>query len=61
MGQVSQFLGVEFHRVKHADDHLSVTPTQQSFTESLIDSFGTIIITIISPFSSSKNSFIYVR
>jgi hypothetical protein len=40
MGQVSQFLGIEFHWVKHSDDNLSVTLTQQSFAESLIDSFG---------------------
>jgi hypothetical protein len=39
-GQPPIFLGVEFHWVKHSDDNLSVTLTQQSFAESLIDSFG---------------------
>jgi hypothetical protein len=40
MGQVSWFLGIEFHWVKHSDDNLSVTLTQQSFAESLIDTLG---------------------
>jgi hypothetical protein len=40
MGQVSQFLGIELHWTKHSDDNLSVTLTQQSFSESLIDSLG---------------------
>jgi hypothetical protein len=36
MGQVSHFLGIEFHWVHHADGHLTVTLTQESFAESLI-------------------------
>jgi hypothetical protein len=39
MGQVSYFLGIEF-TWKHTDGHLSVCLTQQSFTETLIDSLG---------------------
>jgi hypothetical protein len=42
MGQVTQFLGIEFQWVKHHDNNLSVTLTQQSFNESLIDSLGYI-------------------
>jgi len=40
MGQVSHFLGIEFQWDHHADGHLSVTLTQESFTESFIDSLG---------------------
>jgi hypothetical protein len=35
MGQVSLFLGIEFTWVHHTDGHVSVTLTQQSFSESL--------------------------
>jgi hypothetical protein len=38
MGQVTHFLGIEFTWFRSSDDHLSVTLTQQSFTESLLDS-----------------------
>jgi hypothetical protein len=40
MGQVSHFLGIEFtwHYFPHG--HLSVTLTQQSFTENLLESLG---------------------
>ncbi len=37
MGQVTHFLGIEFQWVKLHESNLSVTLTQQSFTESLID------------------------
>jgi len=40
MGQVSHFLGIEFNWVQHTDGHLSVTLTQESFAESLLDSLG---------------------
>jgi len=40
MGQVSHFLGIEFHWVCHPDGHLTVTLTQESFAESLIESLG---------------------
>jgi hypothetical protein len=40
MGQVTHFLGIEFSWSSHPDGHLSVTLTQQSFTESLLDSLG---------------------
>ncbi len=38
MGQVGQFLGTEFTWFEHPDGHLTVTLTQQSFTETLLDS-----------------------
>jgi len=40
MGQVSHFLGIEFNWVQHTDGHLSVSLTQESFAESLLDSLG---------------------
>jgi len=40
MGQVTHFLGIEFYWFSLPDGHLSVTLTQQSFTESLLDSLG---------------------
>jgi hypothetical protein len=40
MGQVSLFLGIEFSWVTHADGHITVSLTQQSFIETLIDSLG---------------------
>jgi hypothetical protein len=40
MGQVSLFLGIEFTWVHHTDGHVSVTLTQQSFSETLIESLG---------------------
>jgi hypothetical protein len=42
MGQVTHFLGIEFQWVKLHESNLSVTLTQQSFTESLIDSLDYI-------------------
>jgi hypothetical protein len=40
MGQVTHFLGIEFTWKHHSDGHLSVSLTQQSFAETLIDSLG---------------------
>jgi len=40
MGQVGLFLGTEFTWVTHPDGHLTVTLTQQSFTETLLDSLA---------------------
>ncbi len=40
MGQVSHFLGIEFSWLYHPDGELTVNLTQQSFAETLIDSFG---------------------
>jgi hypothetical protein len=40
MGQVSHFLGIEFTWHHHVDGNVSVNLTQQSFTESLLDSLG---------------------
>jgi len=40
MGQVSWFIGTEFFWVFHDGGHLSVSLTQQSFAETLIDSLG---------------------
>jgi hypothetical protein len=38
MGQVSHFLGIEFNWKHHVDGNISVSLTQQSFTETLIES-----------------------
>jgi hypothetical protein len=40
MGQVSHFLGIEFAWQHHPDGNLSVSLTQQSFAENLIESLG---------------------
>jgi hypothetical protein len=40
MGQVSHFLAIEFTWEHHADGHLTVSLTQQSFAEDLIESLG---------------------
>jgi hypothetical protein len=40
MGQVSHFLGIEFTWEHHKDGHLTVSLTQQSFAEDLIESLG---------------------
>jgi len=40
MGQVSHFLGIEFAWQHHPDGNISVSLTQQSFSENLIESFG---------------------
>jgi hypothetical protein len=40
MGQVSLFLGIEFHWTHHSDGHVTVHLTQQSFAETLIESIG---------------------
>jgi hypothetical protein len=40
MGQVSHFLGIEFTWEHHDDGHLTISLTQQSFAEDLIESLG---------------------
>ena len=40
MGQVSLFLGTEFTRLHHDDGHVTVSLTQQSFAETLLESLG---------------------
>jgi hypothetical protein len=40
MGQVSHFLGIEFTWRKHDDGNLSISLTQQSFIETLVESLG---------------------
>jgi hypothetical protein len=40
MDQVSHFLGIEFSWTHHLDGNITVNLTQQSFAETLIDSFG---------------------
>jgi hypothetical protein len=40
MGQVSYFLGIEFAWQHHLDGHITVSLTQQSFAETLIESLG---------------------
>jgi len=55
MGQVSHFLGIEFTWKHHSDGNLSVTLTQQSFAETLIESLG-IMIESTSTFTSPYHS-----
>jgi hypothetical protein len=55
MGQVSHFLGIEFTWHRHPDGNVSVNLTQQSFTESLLDSLGyssTMTSTFTTPYRS---------
>jgi hypothetical protein len=40
MGQVTHFLGIEFSWCHHEGGHLSISLTQQSFTENLVDSLN---------------------
>jgi len=58
MGQVSLFLGTEFTWVKHPDGHLSVSLTQQKFTEQLMESLAIerhSISTYLTPYQSGKS------
>ena len=58
MGQVSLFLGTEFTWVKHPDGHLSVSLSQQTFTEQLLDSLAIerpTISTYLTPYQSGKS------
>jgi len=55
MGQVSHFLGIEFSWRRHDDGHLSVSLTQQSFAENLVDSVNcsvTSTSTFVTPYRS---------
>jgi hypothetical protein len=58
MGQVSLFLGTEFSWVQHSDGHLTVSLTQQSFTETLLDSLSIIhhgSSTFLTPYRSGQS------
>jgi hypothetical protein len=55
MGQVSHFLGIEFSWVHHDDGNVSVSLTQQSFAENLVDSVNlspTSVSTFVTPYRS---------
>ena len=57
MGQVSLFFGTEFSWIHHADGHVTVSLTQQSFVETLIESLGiqsTHTAYFITPFCSGN-------
>jgi hypothetical protein len=55
MGQVSHFLGIEFAWQHHPDGNISVSLTQQSFAETLIESLGFDTLTA-SSFASAYRS-----
>jgi hypothetical protein len=58
MGQVSLFLGTEFTWVKHSDGNLTVSLTQQSFTETLINSLGFVhkgTLDFLTPYRSGQS------
>jgi hypothetical protein len=55
MGQVSHFLGIEFNWIHHTNGHVSVSLTQQSFAETLVESQNLIVTgtsTFITPYRS---------
>jgi hypothetical protein len=55
MGQVSHFLGIEFNWVHHSNGHVSVSLTQQSFAETLVESQHLMVAstsTFITPYRS---------
>ncbi len=57
MGQVGLFLGAEFTLVRHQDGHVSVSLTQQSFAETLLESLGIDIpgvSTFTTPYSANQ-------
>jgi len=57
MGQVSLFLGTEFTWIHHDDGNISVSLTQQSFIETLLESLNitsTTISTFTTPYRSGK-------
>jgi hypothetical protein len=58
MGQVSLFLGTEFTWVHHPDGHVTVSLTQQSFIESLMESLNITTSkqsTFTTPYRSGKS------
>ncbi len=55
MGQVSHFLGIEFAWQHHPDGHVTVSLTQQSFAETLIESLGFGSLSV-STFTTSYHS-----
>jgi hypothetical protein len=57
MGQVGLFLGAEFTWVRNQDGHVSVSLTQQSFAETLLESLGIDIpgvSTFMTPYSANQ-------
>jgi hypothetical protein len=55
MGKVSQFWGIEFSWVHHDDGHVSVSLTQQSFAENLVESVNVLTTstsTFVTPYHS---------
>jgi hypothetical protein len=46
MGQATQFLGIEFTWKHHSDGNLSVSLTQQSFAETLIESLNLSTVSV---------------
>jgi hypothetical protein len=55
MGQVSHFLGIEFNWIHHTNGHVSVSLTQQSFAETLVESQNLTVTgtsTFITPYRS---------
>ena len=58
MGRVSLFLGTEFTWVEHDDGYLTISLTQQSFAETLIESLGLESIepsTYLTPYHSGHS------
>ncbi len=58
MGQVSLFLGAEFTWIHHEDGNISVSLTQQSFIETLLDSLNissSTTSTFITPYKSGHS------
>jgi hypothetical protein len=58
MGQVSLFLGTEFSWIHHPDGHVTVSLTQQSFIETLIESLGITSLrssSFTTPYQSGKS------
>jgi len=58
MGQVSLFLGTEFTWIHHGDGNLSVSLTQQSFIETLLESLhisSTTMSTFTTPYRSGQS------
>jgi hypothetical protein len=55
MGQVTQFLGIEFTWNHHSDGNISITLTQQSFAETLIESLN-LLTASVSTFTTPYRS-----
>jgi len=59
MGQVSHFLGIEFTWKHLLNGHLSVSLTQQSFTDTLLDSLG-ISVDCLSTYTTPYQSHFHI-